>query len=343
MNSFSVPDKNRLLAVFRQEIPDRVPNFEVLVENPTLHHILGRDIPSGNTIFNIDPLDYIEFVEKIGQDAIGMCFYGHPFHYRDENGEVRRVDFQIKSKSDLDKMLTTSCDWIEDKFRLLKKYEKAVQDTKIGLFVLMGSFFCDTYTSLFGFNNFMYMLEDDRCLVEEVLERYASYCVQMVTRLMEYDLTFLYFGDDIAFRNGTLINPDLMRQIWIPRLKRVLEPAVKKSMPILFHSDGDISCLLPDIIDLGVNAINPIEPYGMDIREIKKQYGRHLSFFGNLDVGGALSCGTVDEVRRESRELIDEVGNDGGLVIASSHSITSNVKPENFLAMVHTAQTYGRY
>ena len=123
-------------------------------------------------------------------------------------------------------------------------------------------------------------------LVEEFLERLAVYHVEQVERLRLYGLTFLYIGDDIAYKSTTIISPDLMRSLWLPRMRRIMAPAVR-------------------------------------------------------EVGAALSVGTPADVRRDAEELIDSVGRDGGLVLASSHSITPNVKPENFLAMIDTAQTYG--
>jgi uroporphyrinogen decarboxylase len=158
-----------------------------------------------------------------------------------------------------------------------------------------------------------------------------------------YPLTFFYVGDDLAYKTSTLIHPDLLRAMWVPRMQRIFQPALDRGLPILFHSDGNIEALIPDLLEMGICALNPIEPYGMDIRQIKARYGQDLTLVGNLDVGGALSSGTPDEVRVEAQQLIDDVGRDGGFVLASCHSITSNVLPGNFLAMVDTAQTYGIY
>ena len=342
MNKYKIPDKNRISAVFNHEIPDRVPNFEVLVEGPALEHIMGRRI-EGSTLTNIDPYLYVEFVNKIGQDVIGMNFYDNPFRYADSCGNKKKLDFKISSPEDLDIILPTSLEHLEDRFALLDKYQEAVKGTGIGLFVLTGDFFCTAFDSIFGFENFMYLLNDEPDLIEEILERYARHYAQMAERLTGYDLTFFYAGDDIAFKSGTLINPEKMRKIWLPRMDRIMEPARKRGIPILYHSDGNIINLLPDLIDIGVSAINPVEPYGMDIRDVKRKFGRHLSIVGNLDAGGNLSMGTPDDVREEARRLIDDVGKDGGLVLASSHSITRNIKPDNFLAMIETAQTYGIY
>ena len=343
MTDHRQPNKHRLTAVFNHELPDRVPNFEVLVENPTLRHILGRDVPGGHTLANIDPKDYIEFVGHIGQDVIGLCFYDNPFRYRDDQGRARPLDFRIRSRADLERVFVANLDHQARNFQLLERYVEAVAGTEIGLFVLLGAFFTSAYDSIFGFENFMHLLYDDRSLIEQVLQDHSAYYATMAERLVEYPLTFFYIGDDLAYKTGTLIRPELMRQMWVPCMRRVCAPALQKGVPILFHSDGNVEALIPDLLDMGICALNPIEPYGMDIRAIKRRFGKRLTLVGNLDVGGALSRGTPQQVRAEAQQLIDDVGYDGGLVLASCHSITSNVKPENFLAMVDTAQTYGVY
>jgi uroporphyrinogen decarboxylase len=343
VDSHRQPDKRRLLAVFNRELPDRVPNYEVLVDNPTLSTIMGRQIAGGHTLANIDPRDYMEFVTKIGQDVVGMCFYDHPWRCYDADGSAKPLDFRITSRADLDRAFVSSLDHLEERFALLDRYVQAVEGTDIGLFVLLGSFLTDTYTRVFGFENFMYMLYDDRDLIEEVLEAYTDYYVAIARRVATYPLTFFYVGDDLAYKTSTLIHPDLLRAMWVPRMQRIFQPALDRGLPILFHSDGNIEALIPDLLEMGICALNPIEPYGMDIRQIKARYGQDLTLVGNLDVGGALSSGTPDEVRVEAQQLIDDVGRDGGFVLASCHSITSNVLPGNFLAMVDTAQTYGIY
>ena len=328
--------------MFRHEMPDRVPNFEVLVDDPTLSYVMGRKIEGGHTLANIDPADYIEFANKVGQDVVGMCFYDSPFRY-EQDGQVKKLDFQIQSRADLERVFVANLDHLAADFELLNRYVRALEGTNVGLFVLLASFFTDTYTSIFGFENFMYTLHDDRSLIEEVLEQYANYYALMAQKLVQYPLTFFYVGDDLAYKSTTLIQPDLLREMWVPRMQRVFEPALERDIPILFHSDGNIEALIPDLLDMGINALNPIEPYGMDIRAIKARFGKDLTLVGNMDVGGALSEGTPEQVREETRQLIDDVGVGGGFVLASCHSITSNVKPENFLAMVDTAHTYGVY
>ena len=343
MDRYKRPNKARLVATLRGGRADRVPNFEVLVAEPTLSYVLGRDIGWQHTLESLEPQDYIDFVNRIGQDAIGLSFYAEPFRRVDADGRLRPLDFQIHSREDLARVVTVDPGHLSAQFELLDRYQEAVRGTDVGLFVLLGAFFASAYHSIFGFENFMLLVHDDCGLIEEVLERHAAFYAELARRLVAYDLTFFYAGDDLAYKSGTLIDPELMRRMWVPRMARILEPAAEKGMPILFHSDGNITALIGDLLDIGVNAINPIEPYGMDIRQVRKRFGTRLCLVGNLDVGGALSTGTPEQVRAEARQLIDDVGRDGAFVLASCHSITSNVRPENFLAMVETARTYGVY
>lgn len=335
-------DGKRIDTVFRMKIPDRVPNFEILVDNPTFSHIMERPM-TASTLGNIPPEDYLEFAEKTGQDVIGICLYFSPYYYEDDQGQIKPIDFRIKNRNDFRRIVKPDISWIDDELTLLDQYVNALKDKNTGLFVLLGSFLTSAYDRIFGFENFMYTLFDDLQLIEEVLEMGANYYVEITKKVLERNLTFLFVGDDIAFKSTTLIDPNLLRKIWLPRLQRIFEPAIKSNTPILFHSDGNIIEMIPDLINSGINALNPIEPYGMEIDQIKREFGRDIALVGNLDVGGNLSRGSTEDVRREAESLIDRIGTDGGLVLASSHSITKNVKPENFLAMIDTAHTYGRY
>ncbi len=343
MDSYARPNKQRTADVFRGRIPDRVPVFEVLVENPALEYILGRPPSVASTLAGLSPEEYVDFAQKTGQDVIGLNFYFTPFHTTDTAGREVLLTDRIRTREDLARLSHRVPDATEDTFALLDKYQKAVSGTDIGLFVLTGAFMTHAYDSLFGFEDFMYLLYDDLGLIEDVLELQTEYYVQVSKRLVDYDLTFFYVGDDVAFKSGTLFHPDLLRRIWLPRIARIMEPAVERDIPILFHSDGNIWELIPDLLDVGMDGLNPIEPYGMDIHEVKRRFGDTLTLVGNLDVGGVLSRGTPEEVRQEAGELIANIGKRGRYILASCHSITANVPPENYLAMVKTAQEQGRY
>ena len=94
---------------------------------------------------------------------------------------------------------------------------------------------------------------------------------------------------------------------------------------------------------MGIKCINPIEPYGMDIYEVKRKWGKKISLMGNMDIAGALGFGTPKDVVTDTKEHLKKLMPGGRYIAASSHSITKNILPENFMAMIETVHNYGRY
>ena len=109
------------------------------------------------------------------------------------------------------------------------------------------------------------------------------------------------------------------------------------------HCCANVTDLIPIIINMGIKAIHPVQPNCNDIYALKKEYGNKMSFVGNMDLAGVLSFGTPEEVVEDTKKHIDKLAPGGGYVVASSHSITDDVPPENYIAMIETAQTYRGY
>jgi len=113
-------------------------------------------------------------------------------------------------------------------------------------------------------------------------------------------------------------------------------------LPWVFHSDGNLYPILDDLLSLGINGLNPIEPLSMDIIELKRNYGDRLCLVGNIDVDN-LSRGTPEDVREEVHRKINALAPGGGYVVSSSTSVTEYVRPENFAAMIEAIQDFGEY
>jgi uroporphyrinogen decarboxylase len=115
---------------------------------------------------------------------------------------------------------------------------------------------------------------------------------------------------------------------------------------VLFHTDGDVFDLLDDFIEVGVDVLNPVQASagGMsDFAGLKRRFGERLVFCGGMDTHRVLPQGTPDEVRAEVRRVIDTLGPGGGLMLGAVHTVMGDVPPENVLAMVDEAVSYGRY
>src|SRR5690606_17287022 len=118
-------------------------------------------------------------------------------------------------------------------------------------------------------------------------------------------------------------------ELWLPRAAHIVEPILAKGFPMGFHCCGNLTHVIPWLIELGFAAVFPVQPNCNDIYALKRQYEDRMCFIGNIEVPGCLSFGTADDVVRETREHIDRLAYNGGYVCASSHSITNRVKPEN--------------
>jgi uroporphyrinogen decarboxylase len=154
-------------------------------------------------------------------------------------------------------------------------------------------------------------------------------------------------GDDLGGMDGPLFSPDLYRKYFKPREARLINVVRKYSKAkIYFHSCGAIREYIPDLIEIGVDAINPvqIQAKNMGSAQLKKDFGRDLSFWGGgADPNLVMSRGSPEDVRREVKKRIEDFAPGGGFVFASVHNIQSDVKPENVVAFFEAALEYGKY
>ena len=151
------------------------------------------------------------------------------------------------------------------------------------------------------------------------------------------------WGDDLASQESTLFSPRIYREYIKPRHGQMIQ-AVKAAanVKVNYHSCGAVYEMIGDLIDIGVDALNPVQvsARNMDPVRLKKEFGSRLAFWGGIDTHRILPFGTPEEVRREVGRMIDLLGQDGGYVLASVHNIQAEVPPENIVAMFEEARSY---
>ena len=231
---------------------------------------------------------------------------------------------------------------VEKMLQLVDWYVDELSGSDVGVGPVCRSCFCNTYETL-GLENFMLKLYDDLPLVEHIMDIFMDYANRIVEGLCERDIDCFWLDDDVTMNSGFLVPPDLIHRLWVPRTDKMLEPLRKKGIPIYMHCCANLDDLLPIIVDLGITAIHPIQPNCNDIVAQKKQYQGKMAFVGNLDLAGVLVFGTPRQVKEDTKKHIEELGEGGGLVVASSHSITDEVPPANYIAMIEATQQYGVY
>jgi 5-methyltetrahydrofolate--homocysteine methyltransferase len=356
------PDIQRLLAAFARKKVDRVPNFEVLLEDQHVQKLLGR--PAGNTLSQggdpakgvsegegarpMKAADYIEICKLIGQDAMIVEAIWTPFKKRNPDGSPGNLvaDRSIKSRADFERhvILPDDAD-IEAKMVFVREYRKALDQsgTKIGFCVLFGAFFQTLYEFVIGLEDAMKLVYEDREFVDHLLDVSADWCTRFCAEAVKNGVDFVWTADDVAFKTGLFLPPALMREIWLPKLKRIHQPALAAGKPVMFHSDGNVEELVPMLLEAGVDCINPMDPYGVDYRQLKRRFGDRLCLSGNIDIEFPLAHGTPVDVEKDVKAHMDALKPGGGYVCGSSHSIVNYVPHENFVAMINAIHKYGVY
>lgn len=181
---------------------------------------------------------------------------------------------------------------------------------------------------------------------QALMDRIVEIWIQMAVRALEEAgnyVDLVMYGDDIATQNATLLRPDLYRRMLKPRHKAMVDAIKRYSKPIIFHSCGSVYSLIPDLIEMGIDVLNPIQvsAANMATERLKREFGRELSFWGAIDTHKVLPTGTPAEVREEVKRRIDELRDQGGYVLSAVHNIQPEVPPENIVAMYEAALEYG--
>jgi uroporphyrinogen decarboxylase len=148
-------------------------------------------------------------------------------------------------------------------------------------------------------------------------------------------------GDDVAGQNGLIMSIPMWREYLKP-LQAATARAVKDANPesyVFYHCDGNVASLIPDLIETGIDILNPVQPECMDPAAIKQQYGDRLSFWGTVSVQRTMPRGTPDEVRAEVRQRIRQVGRGGGFILAPAHVLGPEVPWENVVAFFEAADS----
>jgi uroporphyrinogen decarboxylase len=315
------PSENRFVKTLRRVPTDRVPIFEHVIDQRFVNHAIGLNQRS----LDLPAEPYARLARYMHMDVMTMGYRSRV------PGTCTRRDLAAMRLPDQAEFLRRVDDFLQ-----------VQKDTGLGVNVYVHGPFDSTYLSM-GYETFFLNLSDDVGFVEAMMEVFTDDAVAMVKALIDRGITTIELVDDIAYARGLFIRPDLFRRLWVKRMQRIIEPIHRSNTPVFFHSDGDVTQFIDMVLDLGFLGLNPVEPQCNDIVALKKQYGQRLTLMGNLEIGGALASGTRNEVRRDTRRLLERMMPGYGYVAMSSNSLANCVVPENYMAMVETVLEFGNY
>jgi len=208
-------------------------------------------------------------------------------------------------------------------------------------------FFHDS-TELTGMEKFFIDLYDHPEMVDYVIERCFEFYYELDRRTFAQNkgiLDMYFIGNDFGSQRALLLSPDMWRKFYKPRVKRLIAQAKANGCVTALHSCGSIKEIIPDLIEIGVDAINPIQVNAedMDPQMLMREFGSDVVFFGGIDENHVLLEGTEAEARAETRRIIDILGAKGRYIVAASHDYLLPEIPErNIFAMYDEAKKYGR-
>jgi len=205
-----------------------------------------------------------------------------------------------------------------------------------------GSLF-ETCWYLRGQEQLLIDLYDSPDLATALLDTVNNTMIESTHRLALAGVDVMRLGDDVGSQRAMLLSPATWREWFKPRLRKVIAAgkAVNPELLVFYHSDGFIEPIIPDLIEIGLDILNPVQPECMDPAKLKTEYGQHLAFWGTIGTQSTMPFGTPADVRRVVRERVETVG-PGGLLLAPTHVLEPDVPWENIVAFVEAVDEFGQ-
>ena len=196
----------------------------------------------------------------------------------------------------------------------------------------------ETAWALRGYEQILIDFATNPTLVDRLFEIPFRYHLAAALKLVELGVDMIWIGDDVGAQHNMLISPKTWRRFFKPLMAEFIA-TLKSANPqikVAYHSDGNIYPIIPDLIEIGLDVLNPIQPASMDPAQLKREFGDRLCFWGSIDEQHTLPFGTPAAVRNEVRERLRTLGKNGGLIIGPTHHVQLDTPLENFWAMART-------
>ena len=196
----------------------------------------------------------------------------------------------------------------------------------------------ETAWALRGYEQMMLDMALDPGLADHILDIPYRYHLIAAKKLVTLGVDMIWIGDDVGTQNRMLISPKMWRQFLKPRMAKIISEikSLNPQLKVAYHTDGNIAPIIPELIEIGLDVLNPIQPASMDPEQLKKAFGDQLCFWGTIDEQHTLPFGEPSDVQAEVHQRLETVGQDGGLILSPTHHVQLDTPLENFWMMVNT-------
>lgn len=349
--------KEVVTRALRRNSPERVPVYADYV--PEVQEKL-------EAYFNTH--DYYELCTKIGNDmlmigaqGIGASYYNYykqkeeytcPWgctwkYFHNENGAYTEIiKHPLEDDDDGSKLEAFKTPDPEDPAiyeRLRELIEKYGEKYFITFNVTCSIFEAAWY--LHGFESTLMDMVADEDYANALLDKVMEYPLKAGLKALDQPIDMIWLGDDVGMQECMLMSPELWRKYLKPRMAKLIREYKAKRPDILvaYHSCGYIEPVIEDLIEIGLDVLNPIQPLAMDPAVIKQKYGKKLSFWGAICVQKTLPHGTEQDIRKEVLLRKETIGEGGGYLMSPAHTIQADTSLENVLAFYKAARELGTY
>ncbi len=349
--------RERVLAVLRHEQPDRVPKMSNFYPWSFPRHP-GRE---AGEVFDCEirfvqiraprpQVAFMRYLESLPRDTyVGNIDILRTYHDWGYHPEIER-DAPLGDAHTIEEIAAAPLPDFMAQVRPGKLKAEVERLHARGYAVMaapphLGGELFETAYRLRGFEQFMIDLVDNPPLVDYLLEQLTAMHLAVSQALARAGIDLLALDDDVGEPTRMLISPDMWRRFFKPHVRTIIQAsrAANPDLHVFWHSDGYIEPIIPDLIEIGVDVLNPVQPDVMDPAKLKREYGDRLAFFGTVGTAWRWTWGTPDEIRAEVVERIQTVGAGGGLIISPAYDLEPRVRWDNVVAFFEAVEEHGVY
>ncbi|HZJ58204.1 MAG TPA: uroporphyrinogen decarboxylase family protein [Clostridia bacterium] len=352
MGKESMTPRERWIAVLKNQKPDRLPLD--YWATPEADHILKRHLncSTSRELYDKLHIDRPIFIGPVykgpaipkGQDVYGIVYKDVDYNSGTYSECVYHPLAEFESVDEIEANYT----WPEIEWYDYSVIPHQIKGKEAYPIAGGGSEPFLTYKALRGDEQAFMDLVLNPDIVDYCLDKLFGFCYENTARILEMakgEVTYSYVAEDMGSERDLMFSPAHINRFLIPRMKKMIDLIHSAGTYVFHHNDGAIRKILPDLIEAGIDILNPIQwrCHGMSREDIKKDFGNDVVFHGGMDNQYTLAFGGVDEVKDEVIDNIKVLGADGGYILAPCHNIQAISPPENIVAMYETAYEFGWY
>jgi len=351
-----------LKAISKDEYPDRPPIFATLTPQiaEKLSESMGIEYEPPVDSMHSARISHPKLLTRLGNDCVGLshCSPKDAPTIKNKNGIITN-EWGMKFKSfglydELCEFPLSNAENIEDieyypfpdpDARGRFDYAKSIIDSYGSDYGIIGDLevsIFETSWYLVGLEKFLMDLIMESSYLFALMDKVMEINTQMGKKLIELGADMIWAGDDFGTQQGMLIDPEVWRKHFKPRIKYMFDEfrSVNPNITIAWHSCGSITEIIPDFIEIGLDVLNPLQPLAKDMTPeyLTKNYSDKLGFFGGIDVQDLLPNGTAQQIEVEVKRRAKIYGSNGNYIIAPAHNIQADTPLENIFTFFDTVK-----